>query len=472
MPASAARRLAASLLSAIEGQGARAGEWMQGDEPRRCSPRDRALAFELALGVLRHRTELDWMAQAAAGRPVRGLAPIARTALRLGIYQLRYLDRVPAVAAVHESVELAKAAGARAAGFVNAVLRRATALEAPLETLLAAETDPLRRREIRFSHPGWLLARWQRRWGEAAAETIAAFDNEVPQPSLRPSGPALRDPSQAEGLWRELAAAGVTLAPGRLLTAARRVQAGAITDAAPFLSGRVALQDEASQLMAYLLLPGASGRVLDVCAAPGGKTAILAALAPPSTRLLALDRSWPRAAAMRARLPPAVAVTVADAERPLPVPGGWDRILVDAPCSGTGTLQRNPEIRWRLRPEELERFAARQKRILDQALAALAPGGRLLYCVCSIEEEEGEQVVRGALASHAGLRLEDTADLLQNMEAAGWLIAGAAAQLVAGPFLEIRPGQFATEGFFAAVLTRAGARRSASARPKLRSSAP
>lgn len=452
MPAAPARQVAAALLLAVEERGAHVGAWMQGAAARRCAARDRALALELGLGVLRHRSELDFLAEVAARRPIKGLAPVARTALRLGIYQLRYLDRVPAVAAVHESVELAKAAGGRAAGFVNAVLRRAAAA-APqtLEALLAREPDPIRRRDIRLSHPGWLLDRWQRRWGEAAAEAIAIHDNETPVPALRPSAPGTLE-SQ---LWEDLTAAGIVLEPGRLLRAARRVAAGDIFHASPLPTGAVAIQDEASQLIPYLLTPEGSARVLDLCAAPGGKAAILAALAA-SSRLVAVDRSPRRAAGLRARLPAAASVVVADAERPLPFPGGgWDRILVDPPCSGTGTLQRNPEIRWRLQPDDLARFALRQRRILEQALPVLAPGGRLVYSVCSIEPEEGEHIIRAVLAAQPGLQLLPVAAVLEKIETAGQLVAGTAARLSSsGPFLEILPGSFATEGFFAAILTR------------------
>lgn len=449
MAASPARQLAFHVLAAVEGRGAQVGALMRGAEAERCSLRDRALALELALGVLRHRTQLDFLTTVAARRAVKDMPPPVRIALWLGLYQLRFLSRIPAVAAVHESVELAKLAGPRAAGFVNAVLRRAP--EASLEALLAREPDPIRRRDIRFSHPGWLLDRWERRWGEAVMQNIATYDNSVPVTVLRAAQP----PDAT--LIADLAAAGVTVMPGRILTSALRVRQGDITHSEPYRSGAVAIQDEASQLIPYLLEPAGAASILDLCAAPGGKAAILAALAP-GARLIAVERYGQRARALRRRLPPAIAVIVADAERSLPLRQKFERVLVDAPCSGTGTLQRNPEIRWRLQPEDLVQQAVRQRRMLEQGLAALAPGGRLVYSVCSIEATEGEELVRALLAAHPQLRLQPAGEALQRLEAAHHLVPGCAAALTSGSFLEILPGAYDTEGFFAAIIERKAGR--------------
>lgn len=445
MAASPARRLAFHYLAAVETRAAYLSELQRGPEARVVAPRDRALALELALGTLRRQSELDFLADHAAGRTLRNLPRPARLALRLGLYQLRH-SRVPAVAAVHESVELAKMAGPRAAALVNAVLRRAAAAApASLEELLGAEEDPLRRRAIRLSHPDWLLARWEARRGEAAAQAMAEFDNETPVPALRPVGVS------RDELAAELRAEGLTVAPGRLLTSALRVPGGARAAAA--LAGRAVAQDEASQLIPHLLAPAGAPRIADACAAPGNKTAMLSALAPAAD-ILALELHPHRARQLRLRAPRA-RVLAADAAAPWPVRATFDRILVDAPCSGAGTLQRHPEIRWRLRPADLPALAARQLALLRRAASHLAPGGRLAYSVCSLEPEEGSEVVANFLREHPGFRLLPAGDEARRLEAEGVVNAGVASDLSAGDWLEIPPGRFATEGFFAALLLRA-----------------
>lgn len=437
MPVSPARQLACEILLLVEEHGGYASDLLHSQRTRALAPADRRLATELVMGVLRWRAALDYVIVRAARRPIAQIPLLPRTALRLGTYQLRMLDRVPASAAVHESVELAKADGPKAAGFVNAVLRHVS--QAPLAALLANETDLARRREAEFSHPVWMLERWSRFYSPQAAAAIAEYDN-VPPPVA---------------CWPAQSVAGVEFVPGQLLRAARRVKAGELTQAPEFRAGRIWIQDEASQLIAHLVQPPERGRILDACAAPGSKTALLAALAP-GAQIFALERHVRRAQLLARRLRRAGAcdrihILAADATAPLPLSGHFDRILVDAPCTGTGTLARNPEIRWRLQPPDPARLAQLQLGILRRAADVLAPGGRLIYSVCSLEPEEGPNVVTALLAACPQLRVVPAIEVLATMAD----LRAPAAALTEGSWLRVLPGRFATDGFFAAVLEAA-----------------
>lgn len=451
MAISPARQLALDVLLAVDERGGYASDLLHSSTSRGrdLSPPDRRLATELVMGVLRWRAQLDGVLARGAHRPHARLAASVRAALRLGAYQLRFLDRIPPMAAVHESVEMVKASAPAATGFVNAMLRRA-AREAgePIEALLAAELDPIRRREIIFSHPAWLLDRWSRHYGVETADAIAEFNNRAPVAAVRPAGgAALAD-----------LAAGIQLRPGRLLRAAWRVASGDPTKSDAYRQGQLRLQDEASQLVAYLLEPSPRHRILDACAAPGGKTELIASLAPGAS-LVAVELHGQRARRLRLLLAAQTGVHVvgADASRPLPFRRQFDRILVDAPCTGTGTLARNPEIKWRLQPTDPARMAELQTTILRQSLAALAPGGRLVYSVCSIEPEEGPGVINAALAADSSLSLVPATNVLRSLSGAGHLALDPppAAALTAGGFLRLLPGTMETDGFFAAILERA-----------------
>lgn len=310
--------------------------------------RDAGLANELVFGVLRFQAQLDWLIGFFAARPLQ-LDPDVRQALRLGVYQLRYLERIPAHAAVDASVELVKSTGhGKAAGLVNAVLRKVT-------------RRPVRwpHRDVELSHPRWLLDRWTANFGQEASDRIALAGLRKPDLYVRCQGPA------GEGLE----ATGV---PGCFRLTG---------DPPP----GARIQDIGSQsILAHLdLAPGQ--RFLDLCAAPGNKTA---QALESGVRAVACDAHPKRLEAVRG-----ADRVVLDATRPLPFGRSFDRILVDAPCSGTGTLARNPEIKWKLKPDDLVDLQKRQKGMLDQALAVLKPGGILVYSTCSLEPEENEQVV-------------------------------------------------------------------------------
>ena len=442
MPVSPARQLAFDVLTAVD-EGGYAADLLHSTWARGLALPDRRLATEIVMGVLRFRAQLDYVIERAARRTAARIDTVALTALRIGVYQLRFLSRVPASAAVHESVEMTKANAPQLAGFVNAVLRHVS--REPVAALLAAEPDLKRRREVEFSHPAWLLERWSRNFSPEMAGRIAEFDNDVPPVAIRLTADA------AEAALPE----DIVTAPGRLLRSALRVTAGDVTKTEAYRSGQVRVQDEASQLVAHLIEPGPRHRILDVCAAPGGKTALLAALAPEA-RVVAVEVHPQRARLLRRRMPATVHVVGADATRPLPFRRGFDRILVDAPCTGTGTLARNPEIRWRLATSDPVRLAALQMAILRATVQALEPGGRLVYSVCSIEPEEGPGVIAALLAANSELGIVPAGRVLDALAAAGQLAEDhpPLAAITAGPYLRILPGAAATDGFFAAVIER------------------
>lgn len=386
---SPARIAAYEVLRRVEG-GGYASDLLR-SRTAALSPRDAGLANELVFGVLRFRAQLDYLIERYSGRSVARLDREVALVLRMAIYQLRYLERVPAHAAVSEAVELTRRAHKRsAAALVNAVLRKVD--RAPV-----VWPD----RTIELSTPAWLLASWERQFGSELAAGIArAF--------LKPPERYIRVPAE-----RRDEAAHLALAPTEIPGCYRLLEGD---------PGGFRLQDISSQAVVPLLelQPGQS--FLDVCAAPGNKTA--QALETP-LEAVAADNKLDKLLELQGLN---AALVVLDATRPMPFRRSFERILLDAPCSGTGTLGRNPEIKWRLRPEDLERHHRRQVAMLHQALGALAPGGRLVYSTCSLEAEENERVVDEVLAQSAGrVHLETVMRRI--------------------------PGRDAGDGFFAAVLT-------------------
>jgi 16S rRNA (cytosine967-C5)-methyltransferase len=250
---------------------------------------------------------------------------------------------------------------------------------------------------------------------------------------------------------RELSAEGMVLQPGRLLASARRVSAGDVTKTHAFREGRVAIQDEGSQLVG--LLAGRGSRILDCCAAPGGKTRILAQ-ENPDALVIAADIHPQRARLMRKLVREEnVRVMVGDA-RNLSFGADFDRVLLDAPCSGTGTLGRNPEIKWRVGQEDLAKLQNLQFEILEAAMRQVAPGGRIVYSTCSLEPEENEQVIDKAMSGHADFRVTDCGDELRRLAAEKNLVWPESDSLVSGPYLRTIPGAHPCDGFFAAILQR------------------
>lgn len=456
MAVTPARRIAFEVLRRVEAEGAYAADLLHARLGERTKPADAALATELVLGALRWQRLLDFLLERYLERPPASLDLEVRIALRLGLYQLRWLTRIPARAAVSESVELTRLARkSSAAALVNAVLRRAASQAAePPERLLPASLPLAERLGILHSHPTWMAERWLARFGEQRAMALLEANNRPPRPTC-----VLHEPARREEVIRALEEAGLTVAPGRWLKAALAVSGGNATATSAYRRGAISIQDEASQMVALLVNAQSGDSVLDLCAAPGGKTATLARAAGPGALVVAADLHPHRLRAMGAQLARLnlgfVHRVALDATGALSFSRNFHRILVDAPCSGTGTLARNPEIRWRLRPEDLADLHRRQTALLRNALKHLAPGGRLVYSTCALEPEENEAVIAEVLAGNTTLRCGSAAPALLP-----YLATDADAQRLfdhEGNFRTFPP-EHGTDGFFAAVLERATAR--------------
>jgi 16S rRNA (cytosine967-C5)-methyltransferase len=403
---SPSRRAAFEVLRRVEEDGAFASVLLA-NTTTTLRADDRALSYELVLGVLRRQLWLDKLIEHYARRAATELDAPVRRALRLGLYQLRFLTRVPRSAAVNESVNLAHAAGLRSAsGFVNAVLRRAT--REPHFDPATLARDEEERISISTSHPVWLVARWAAEFGATDAEQIARANNRTPPVAFRVN--TLRT-NESEVIER-LREAGVEVVESRIAKGAWRVVAGTGGEALRALAsdGLIYTQDEASQLVGHIVGAREADRVLDVCAAPGSKATQIAALTRGHALVVACDVYEHRLrtvvdAARRLGVENILTVALDAEESPLPFAAeSFDCVLVDAPCTGTGTLRHNPEIRWRLAPSDIIELAARQRGILANAARTVRRGGRLVYSTCSLEREENEQVVAQFLETHSEFR--------------------------------------------------------------------
>jgi len=392
--------------------------------------RDRALAGEIATGTLRWQAAFDLVIASFTGRPASRLDPEVLDILRLTAFQLLHLDRIPASAAVNDAVDLARKAGKQsAAGLVNAVLRRISRERARLplpprpEVPAAAPAAAIDYLTLTLSHPEWLMTRWVDRHGFEAAEAWARFDNAPAALTLRTNTLKTTRARLAE----ELARHGVTTAPTRFAP-----HGLAVIEGNPLLTpvahdGIFSIQDESSQLVAVLMGARPGERVLDACASPGGKTTAMAASMENQGLIVATDIRGRRVDLLARTVHTAgascVRVVQADATRALPFLRRFDCVLLDAPCSGLGTLRRDPDIRWRRTEADLPRLAASQRDMLEQAAEVLAPGGRLLYSTCSSEPDENEAVVTHFLESRPDFELFPAvrlpAELRQFIDSAG-----------------------------------------------------
>ena len=421
---SPARWAAFDILQRVETSSAHSDDLLHGPALRKLSQADRNLTTALVMGVLRWQIALDAELDGLLDRPDQPLPLPVRLALRLGAFQLRHMDRIPAHAALSESVELVRAAGQiKAVGLVNAVLRKLVSrppLRKPIvETLDSAAT--------RLGHPAWLVRRWAAQYGRTAAVAISEYDQSEP-------------------------------AEGHLF--AREDGPQASTEAHEFA---VDLLDDGSRLVAEIAAASHQSprRIWDACAAPGGKTTVLARRHGGS-EILATDISPRRLQAMQRRfaseLPNRdIRAIEADAVKLPASEGSFDLILCDVPCSGTGTLARNPEIRHRIQPADLGRQAKRQGEILSAALSRLNPGGRLVYSTCSLEPEENEAVVQSALDQRSGFALVPIEQMLALLTDSKVLKDDNEAPpgIAREGILRTLPGaNFQGDGFFAAVIER------------------
>ncbi|MEP7075589.1 MAG: 16S rRNA (cytosine(967)-C(5))-methyltransferase RsmB [Acidobacteriota bacterium] len=349
--------------------------------------KDRSLCYEIVLGVLRRQIYLDGLIDLSV---TKGKLDIeVRLALRIGVFQLLFLDRVPDYSVLNESVELVKRAKKTSAkGLVNAVLRRLSCTKPDVEY-----ADEIERISIETSHPRWLIEKWARAFGASRAESIAAANNIQPKNEFRLTARSMRSGLEPNSAWIPSDSVdGCFTADrldGELLGLVR--------------SGDIYFQDEASQMMALAVQVFAGERFLDVCAAPGGKTTLIASRSVVDSKMIvAGDLRWPRVELLRGnckRQAAAVSVVQYDACEDLPfAEDSFDAVLVDAPCSGTGTIRHNPEIRYTVKPDDFDELSNKQLEILANASKIVTSGGRLYYSTCSLEPEENESVISRFLA--------------------------------------------------------------------------
>ena len=389
---SPARLNAFEILRRVEEGGAYASVLLA-TKAAQLEPSDRALAHELVMGVLRRQLWLDHLISHYAGRDVQRLDLAVRIALRMGLYQLRFMSRVPPSAAVNESVNLVRKARLQSsAALVNAVLRRATR-ESDYDPV-AGVSDPVESLAVETSHPDWLIRRWVHNWGLEEATAFAKANNEVAPTAFRINHEA----TEANEILEGLRSAGADLSPSSLAPGGWRISGATQLLRELAREGRVYIQDEASQLVAHVLGARDGDRVLDVCAAPGSKTTHIASLTGPSSVIIAGDLHAHRlrtvASSATAQRLTNIHCVVLDGLQQMPfVTEAFDCVLVDAPCTGTGTLRRNPEIRWRISAADLDELAQRQVEILMKAASVVKSGGRLVYSTCSVEPEEDEQII-------------------------------------------------------------------------------
>jgi 16S rRNA (cytosine967-C5)-methyltransferase len=463
MNISRARAIAFDVLLRVENKRAYADDALRAALDSSVRSEDAGLATELVMGVLRWQRLLDFVVDRYLKKSSASLDIEVRIALRLGAYQLLFLERIPARAAVHESVELTKRARkTSAASLVNAILRK-MAKEwvrriAPNEIVarLHGEDLPLAERlGVQYSHPTWMVERWLQTFGEG--KTLALFMANNRPPTL--SG-YLIVPERRENVLRSLRDAGCEVEPGRLLRDAWTLIGGNPASSEAVRRGWVAIQDEASQAVAHLVDVQPGDSILDLCAAPGGKTLILAQAAGDHGRVIAADLHERRVRSMKERFESAgirnVETVALDGTQPLPFRHQFQRILVDVPCSGTGTLARHPEIRWRLRREDLGDLHTRQVRLLRNALPHLTAGGRMVYSTCSLEPEENESVVMEAMEGvDARFHTISARDRIEKI-----LNKSLRVDTFVSPdgFFRTFPPDSQTDGFFAAVIVRGGSK--------------
>jgi 16S rRNA (cytosine967-C5)-methyltransferase len=442
MPA-AARTAAFRVLRAIASGRADLGDALSRARDPLTDPRDRALATQLATGTLRWRAALDYQLQRLSTKPLARLDAEVLDALRLGAYQLLYLERVPVSAVVNDSVDLVKrAAVGSAAGFVNAVLRR---LARERETLSWPDRSNLvEHLAVMQSHPAWLVQRWIDRYGPETAEIWLRFNNQPPSLTLATNRLAgTRDDLAARLLAEQIATAPTAIAPYGLT-----VKSGRPLASAAFRDGYCLVQDEASQIIPELLDTPRGARVLDACASPGGKTLALAAQCGPDGLVAATDVRRRRvellAATVRRCRATNVRTLLIGSTSDFPFGDeAFDRVLIDAPCSGLGTVRRDPDIRWRREPADFSALVQAQLDLLRRAGRVVARGGALLYSTCSSEPEENEAVVTAFLRDAADFSVLPVPSLRTS--------AAIKEMLTPDGYLRTTPGH-GLEAFFGAVL--------------------
>ena len=466
---SPARRCAYTVLRRVFERGAYADEAFQA-EAKGLDQRERALAMRLAYGAVQRKGTLDHLIERLAERPPARLDPPVLAALRLGLYELLYLRGAPDYAVVADGVELAKAQGRAGHGLVNAVLRRATREGAGLLDALTDDTPE--HASVMHSHPEWIARMFWDELGPAGATALMACDNEPSEVALRANTLVTDASSLAGALGESTLAGGAGDRRGVETHLDADIPEALVLDG-PFdlhgsplwAAGAFLAQSRAAMLVARALDPRPGERVLDLCAAPGGKSTHIAALMGGSGEVVAVERN-PRRAGMIVRTAERlrasnVRVEVGDAALARPEGPTFDRVLVDPPCSGLGTLQSRADLRWRVTPERLPAMVRAQTAILASGAGALRPGGVLVYSTCTISPTENERLIAAFLDSHPGFDLDDLAAELPALRLGAEDPAtdpGAGSEpreaAVASRFLLTLPHRDRTAGFFIARLRR------------------
>lgn len=438
------RALAARLVGEILDANQSLKGVVQREQGRLTREDDRALLRELVAGVIRHLPLIDWAVDECTVRGVEQTQADLLHILRVGVYQILYLDRIPVYAAVDECVEAAKVLNPGAGGFVNGILRslaekRDDIFEAPLRF------SGLEGAAMRYGMPGWLVRRYTERFGQEADALMSAL--QIPSPTSLVFLSASAAGQAVPLMERE----GFVLIPDGALPLTFSVKGGDPSKSEAFRLGCFYIMDPASQIPALLLPLKGDERVLDLCSAPGGKSVLISGRLNAGGWVLGTDRNARRLRQVKKNIRRTGANRVrlarVDAELALPLRDEWPAVLLDAPCSSLGTLRKNPEIRWQTREEDLAAFSRKQRALLDQTAGTVSPGGVLAYSVCSIEEEETMGVIDGFLADHsefrpAALRLPSYLKPLLDSPVTGRAFA--------------LPHRHAWDGFFVALMRKKG----------------
>lgn len=441
-----ARGLAVFILTEVEQSGAHAEVLLDRllETHSILDEREKRLLTELTYGTLRMKGLCDFVLKSHL-QQWQKLEMAVKNILRLSVYQILYTDRIPPFAIVNEAVNLTKSWAPKRAGLVNAVLRRILAKKRD-ELLPAPASRSIRLVSALYSHPVWLMSHWIKRWGREETINLCLANNRLPPVCLRINTLKITKEEAKENLLREgFAVSEARLSPDGLIISG---PSGQLRKSPIFREGGALYQDEASQLISYLVSPAPGETVLDLCAGAGGKTFHLAALMKNQGRILALDMDEEKLHRL-SREAPKFGVSIVETKPldlidspPEDLREHFDRVLVDAPCSGTGTLRRAPEIKWRLRPEDLSNFRRIQLKILDFAAHCIRKGGTLTYSTCSVMEEENERVVFAFLERHRHFRLLPPSSALPEkvIDERG--------------FLRTYPHRHGTDGFFGAVMVK------------------
>lgn len=410
---------------------------------QRLDARDSAFLLELVYGTLRNRSLLDWTLNRFSAKPVDTTDAWTRNILRLAAYQMLFLDRVPVSAAVNTAVEMAKAHGNKH-GYVNGLLR---GLDRKRGTIGQPDhADPVVRLAIRFSHPLWLVRRWVARYGAEEAEKLLLANNQ-PAPltiranTQRTTRQALRTALEAEGVT----VAETAVAPAGLTILATPQWLRALKT---YRDGWFVVQDQAAQLISLLLSPQPGETVLDACAAPGGKTTHLAELMQDQGAVVALELDASRMVKIRenSRRLGITSIAPVQGDATSYHEGSYDRVLIDAPCSGLGVLRRHPDGRWNKTEQTVDEHGKLQRRILQNCASLLKPGGTLVYATCTTEPAENDDVIDWFLVGPgSSFRIDDPRPLLPQ---------AAAALVDSRGFFRTVPSAPVMDGFFGARLVK------------------